>query len=165
MRIRTAFLALLAMSAGVAFAPPASLAAVPSGPLPTAFHPTVGVTIETGSGVRQFQVEVARTPDEQERGLMFRRSLPDGGGMLFPIRPAAEASFWMKNTRLPLDILFIRPNGTIAGIRENASPFSLDVIDSGEPVGAVLEIAGGRAAALGIHKGDKVRWEEAVGAL
>ncbi len=165
MRIGATILATLAVSASVALAPPALHSAVPSGPLPAAFHPTVGVTIETGGGVRQFQVEVARTPDEQERGLMFRRSLPDDGGMLFPIRPVAVANFWMKNTRLPLDILFIRPDGTIAGVKQNASPFSLEVIDSGEPVGAVLEIAGGRAAALGIRKGDKVRWEEAVGAL
>lgn len=165
MRIRAAMLIALAVSMSAAFVAPAPLLAVPTGPLPVGFHPTVGVTVETQGGARQFQVEVARTPDEQERGLKFRRSLPENGGMLFPIDPVAVANFWMKNTPIALDILFIRPDGSIASVREKASPYSTDIIDSGEPVGAVLEIPGGRAAALGIHRGDKVRWQEALGAL
>jgi len=165
MRIGAGMLIALALSMPAALVAPAPSLAVPSGPLPAGFHPTVGVTVETRGGTRQFQVEVARTPDEQTRGLKFRRSLPENGGMLFPIDPVTEASFWMKDTPMSLDILFIRPDGSIASVREHAPPYSTDVIDSGEPVGAVLEIPGGRAAALGIRRGDKVRWQEALGAL
>ena len=120
MRFRAAMLIALAASVPAALLAPAPLLAVPSGPLPAGFHPTVGVTVETPGGARHFQVEVARTRDEQERGLKFRRSLPDDGGMLFPIDPIAIASFWMKDTRIPLDILFIRPDGSIASVREKA---------------------------------------------
>ena len=165
MRIPIAMLIALAVSMPAALVAPAPLLAVPSGPLPLGFHPTVGITVETQGGARQFQVEVARTPDEQTLGLKFRRSLPENGGMLFPIEPVAVASFWMKNTPISLDILFIRPDGSIASMYEKASPYSTDVIESGEPVGAVPEIPGGRAAALGIRRGDKVRWQEALGAL
>jgi uncharacterized membrane protein (UPF0127 family) len=123
------------------------------------------LTIETRAGPRQFNVEVARTPAEQERGLMFRTNIPADGGMLFTPYPAdggapREASFWMKNTPSALDILFVRPDGTIARIAANAQPFTEDPLKSGEPVGAVLEINAGRAAALGIAPGDKVRWTD-----
>lgn len=165
MRIRAAMLIALAVSVPSVVVALAPSSATPAGAWPEGLHPTIGVTIETRAGVRQFQVEVARTPDEQERGLKFRRSLPRDGGMLFPIEPVATASFWMKNTRIPLDILFIQPDGRISSVRENAAPYSTEVIDSGEPVGAVLEIPGGRAAALDIRRGDKVRWQEALGAL
>lgn len=116
------------------------------------------LSIHTAHGRRQFKVEVARTPDEQERGLMFRESLAPDGGMIFPLGKARPASFWMKNTVIPLDIIFVRADGKIARIAANATPYSLDTIDSFEPVTAVLEIAGGRAAALGIAPGDMVRW-------
>ena len=93
---------------------------------------------------------------------MYRTDLTDDGGMLFwpypPSGPAKVANFWMKNTPSPLDILFIRADGTIAHIAENTTPFSEDPIGSEEPVGAVLEIRGGRAAALGIAEGDRVSW-------
>jgi uncharacterized membrane protein (UPF0127 family) len=105
-----------------------------------------------------FQVEVARTSEEQERGLMYRDSLAADAGMIFPFNPPQPASFWMKNTRIPLDIIFIRHDGTIARITAMTKPYSLDLIPSGEPVAAVLEIAGGRAAAAGITPGDRVRW-------
>ena len=118
---------------------------------------TIPLTIATAHRVRHFNVEVARTDAEQQRGLMFRRSLPPRGGMIFPMRPARLASFWMKNTLIPLDIIFIRADGTIVRIA-NATPLSLDLVDSGEPVAAVLEIGGGRAAMLGIHADDKVSW-------
>lgn len=123
----------------------------------------VALTIETRGGPRAFRVELARTPHEQERGLMYRTDLPDDGGMLFAPYPAdgsgpREASFWMHNTPSALDILYIRRNGTIARIAANAEPFSETPIASGEPVVAVLEIPGGRAAALGIAVGDRVRW-------
>ncbi|MBO9624578.1 MAG: DUF192 domain-containing protein [Sphingomonas sp.] len=126
--------------------------------------PRALVTIQTRSGARQFNVEIARTVEEQERGLMYRTNLPPDGGMLFTPYPAEgggprEASFWMKNTPSPLDILFIRPDGTIATIAANAVPFSEKTLRSGEPVSAVLEINGGKAAELGIAPGDKVTWQ------
>lgn len=128
-----------------------------------AVAPKIAVTIATRSGPRSFSVEVARTADEQERGLMFRTDIPADGGMLFTPYPAEgpgprEASFWMKNTPSALDILFIRPNGTIAAIAANVAPFSEDAHKSGEPVSAVLELNGGKAAELGIVPGDKVSW-------
>jgi uncharacterized membrane protein (UPF0127 family) len=124
---------------------------------------TLTVTVQTKSGPRQFNVEVARTSAEQERGLMFRTNLPADGGMLFTPYPAdgsgpREASFWMKNTPSSLDIIFIRSNGTIASIAANAIPYSETPSKSGEPVRAVLEINGGKAAELGIAPGDKVSW-------
>jgi uncharacterized membrane protein (UPF0127 family) len=123
----------------------------------------VQVTVHAKAGARQFNVEVARSSAEQERGLMFRTNLPADGGMLFAPYPAEgggprEASFWMKNTPSALDIIFIRPNGTIAAIAEKAVPYSEQSMKSGEPVSAVLEINGGKAAELGIAPGDKVTW-------
>lgn len=117
---------------------------------------TTPLSITTAQGERRFTVEIAGTPAEQERGLMFRRSLAADHGMIFPMLPARQVSFWMKNTYIPLDLIFIRSNGTIARIEANATPESLDVIPSGEPVIAVLEIAGGQAAAQGIRPEDKV---------
>ena len=123
----------------------------------------LAVTIQTAGGARVFNVDVARTAAEQERGLMYRTGIPADGGMIFTPYPAEgggprEASFWMKNTPSPLDIIFIRPDGTIARIAENTVPYSEDQVKSGEPVNAVLEINGGKAAELGIAPGDKVTW-------
>ena len=108
--------------------------------------------------VRTFMVEVARTPEEQARGLMFRQSLAPDRGMVFPSSPPQPVGFWMKNTLIPLDIIFIREDGTIANIAANTVPMSLDLVPSDGPVSTVLEIAGGRAAELGIQPGDRVRW-------
>jgi uncharacterized protein len=124
---------------------------------------TVPVTITSVAGKHQFRVEVAKTPAEQQRGLMYRTDIPKDGGMIFTPYPAEggpprEASFWMKNTPTALDIIFIRADGTIATIAENTVPFSEAPVPSGEPVAAVLEILGGRAAELGISEGDKVTW-------
>ncbi len=122
------------------------------------------VTVTSAGGRHVFDVDVARTPAEQSRGLMFRTGIPRDGGMLFAPYPAdggppREASFWMRDTPSPLDIIFIRADGTIAHIAENTVPFSEDQIRSGEPVAAVLEINGGRSAELGIAVGDKVSWK------
>lgn len=121
------------------------------------------VTITGPGGRHVFQAEVAGTPDRQERGLMYRTDLKRDGGMLFWPYPAAGgpprvATFWMKNTPTPLDIVFIRPDGTIARIAENAAPESEAMISSGEPVAAVLELVGGRAAETGVSEGDRVSW-------
>ncbi|MDB5713135.1 MAG: hypothetical protein JWO15_532 [Sphingomonadales bacterium] len=90
---------------------------------------------------------------------MFRSHIDPDGGMIFPMDPPRMASFWMKNTVSSLDLLFIRADGTIARIAAEAVPYSMSPIDSGEPVAAVLEIAGGRAAQLGISEDDKVTWK------
>lgn len=116
------------------------------------------VSIRTAAGVRKFSVELARTEAEQARGLMYRTSLPQNGGMLFPFVPPRPAGFWMKNTVIPLDMIFIRADGSIARIAENTVPYSLDLVESGEPVAAVLEIAGGAAAEAGVAEGDRVSW-------
>lgn len=120
---------------------------------------TVPLEIRTAKGAIKFKVEVARTPEEQARGLMFRDSLPDYGGMIFPMVPPRVASFWMKDTVIPLDMIFIRSDGTIARIAANTIPYDLTPVTSGEPVVAVLEIAGGRAEALGIAENDRVIWK------
>lgn len=119
----------------------------------------VPLSIATATGkVHTFSIEVAQSPEEQERGLMFRDSLPENGGMIFPLQPPRIASFWMKNTVIPLDMLFIRSDGTIARIAPETTPYSLEPVTSLEPVSAVLELAGGKAAKLGIAEDDKVSW-------
>jgi uncharacterized membrane protein (UPF0127 family) len=116
------------------------------------------LTIHSQNGDHAFTVEVAATLDQQERGLMFRRSLGADQGMIFPYDPPQDVGFWMKNTLIPLDMLFIRSDGSIARIAENTTPLSLDGVPSGEPVAAVLELRGGRARELGIRAGDRVDW-------
>ena len=119
----------------------------------------VGLTIRTPGGkAHRFTVEVARTEAQQAQGLMNRETLAPDRGMIFPYDPPVQASFWMKNTLIPLDMVFIRADGSIARIEANTVPLSLDPVPAGEPVGAVLELAGGRAAELGIAAGAKVEW-------
>jgi uncharacterized membrane protein (UPF0127 family) len=118
----------------------------------------VQVTIESRGKRHAFIAEVARTPEEQSQGLMHRQSLAPDRAMIFPYDPPQPASFWMKNTLIPLDIIFIRPDGTVESIAANTVPLSLEPVRSEEPVAAVLEIAGGRSAELGISPGDKVDW-------
>ena len=118
----------------------------------------VPLAIRSGGRTHRFTVEVARTPQEQQTGLMNRQSLAPDRGMIFPYDPPQPASFWMKNTLIPLDIIFVRADGSIARIAANTVPLSLEPVPSGEPVAAVLEIAGGRAAELGIQPGDTVEW-------
>lgn len=125
--------------------------------------PTIPLTIRSAGGSHVFKVEQAKTEAEQARGLMYRTDLtPDSGMLFWPYPPDGagpkEANFWMKNTPSPLDIIYIRADGTIARIAENTVPFSEEPIPSGEPIGAVLEIVGGRSAALGIAEGDQVMW-------
>ena len=119
----------------------------------------VPLAITTAGGrTHRFIVEVARTPEEQARGLMERQSLAPDRGMLFPYATPQPVSFWMKNTLIPLDMIFIAPGGRILRIEANTVPLSLDPVGSGEPVEAVLELAGGRSAELGIAAGDRVEW-------
>ena len=118
----------------------------------------VPLTIRSGEDTHKFNVEVARTEEEQARGLMFRDSLAPNAGMLFPFVPPRPASFWMKDTLIPLDMIFIRPDGSIARIADNTIPHALEPVGVEEPVAAVLEIAGGRAAELGITEAARVSW-------
>jgi uncharacterized membrane protein (UPF0127 family) len=115
------------------------------------------LTIASANGVHRFTVDVAATPEQQETGLMFVKHLAPDRGMIFPYDPPQEVAFWMHNTLIPLDMVFIRADGTIARIA-NAKALDETPVPSGEPVAAVLEIAGGRAAQLGIAPGDKVEW-------
>jgi uncharacterized membrane protein (UPF0127 family) len=112
--------------------------------------------IASKSGVHVFAVETASTPEEQSKGLMFRRQLPEGQGMLFDFHQEQPTSFWMKNTYIPLDMIFIRGDGRILRIAENTVPLSETLVPSGGPVRAVLEVIGGTARKLGIAPGDRV---------
>ena len=118
----------------------------------------IPLEIRSKGKVHRFTVEVARTRDEQAQGLMFRESLAPDRGMLFPYSPPEVAGFWMKNTLIPLDMIFVREDGSIAMIADNTIPGSLESVSAGEPVAAVLEIAGGRSAELGITDSDTVSW-------
>ena len=114
------------------------------------------LTIIGGSGRHAFQVEVARNDADRAQGLMFRRNLAPDRGMLFDFGRVQPISMWMQNTYISLDMIFIRADGTIARVAENAEPLSTRTIPSGEPVLAVLEVPGGTAARLGIKPGDRV---------
>jgi len=116
------------------------------------------LTIRSGGQVHRFIVEVARSPEEQAQGLMFRQSLAPDRGMIFPYDPPQQASFWMKNTLIPLDMIFIGPDRRIVHIADNAVPLSLEPVTWPQPVSAVLELAGGRSAELGLKPGDTVEW-------
>ncbi|WP_342588432.1 MULTISPECIES: DUF192 domain-containing protein [Labrys] len=116
------------------------------------------LSIATAGGKHDFQVEVMRSEDEQRRGMMFRRSLDADKGMLFPFPAERIASFWMENTYVSLDMIFIRSDGTIQRIEKRAEPLSTRTIMSGAPVLAVLEVVAGTADKLGIKPGDKVSY-------
>jgi uncharacterized membrane protein (UPF0127 family) len=113
--------------------------------------------ILAASGPVVFQVEIADTDASREQGLMFRKNLGPNKGMLFDFKRPQQAAFWMKNTLIPLDILYIAADGRIVSIARNAVPHSEVPIPSGGVVLGVLEIAGGRAAQLGIYPGDRVK--------
>jgi hypothetical protein len=118
--------------------------------------PHATLTIDTAKGPVRFDVEVAADPASQALGLMYRTEMAPNAGMLFDFHQPVTTAFWMKNTVIPLDIIFIRPNGTISTIHADAVPYSTEPIPSAEPVQAVLEINGGRARALGIEPGARV---------
>ncbi len=118
------------------------------------------LTIRSGNIEHRFTVELASTAAEQSRGLMFRTELAPDMGMIFPFPEDKAASFWMKNTVIPLDIIFVRRDGIIESIAANTTPYSLDPVASQGPVAAVLELAAGRAAELNIGPGDTVTWQE-----
>lgn len=112
--------------------------------------------IATKTGVKIFSVEMATTPEEKATGLMHRKHLPDGQGMLFDFSPAQQVSMWMKNTYISLDMIFIGSNGRIVRIAENTEPLSTRIISSRGPAKGVLEVIGGTAKKYGIAPGDRV---------
>ena len=117
-----------------------------------------------GAGQKHsFQVWIADTPARAEQGLMFVSDLPETMGMVFPFQPPRVASFWMKNTYIELDMLFIDEKGRVRKIIQRAAPLSLQTLSSDTPVAAVLELKGGLAAKLGLHTGDTVTWKKSAG--
>jgi uncharacterized membrane protein (UPF0127 family) len=128
--------------------------AAPQAPLAT--YSKSELTIETSGGKRHFVVEEAKTPQQMAQGLMYRRAMPADAGMLFEYERAQPAAFWMKNTLIPLDMLFIGADGTVLDIHERAVPLSLDPIGTDKPVLAVLELNGGTVSRLGIKRGDRI---------
>ena len=112
--------------------------------------------IVSKNGTHVFGVEMAVTPEEQARGLMFRRELPEKQGMLFDFKREQPTSFWMKNTYVPLDMIFIRADGRILNIAQNTVPLSEALVSSSGPVRAVLEVVAGTTKKLGIAAGDRV---------
>jgi uncharacterized membrane protein (UPF0127 family) len=123
-------------------------------------HAATTGTLEIASktGVHSFTVEVVATDEERAKGLMFRRELPEGRGMLFDFRRERPVAFWMKNTYVPLDMIFIRADGRILRIAENTEPMSESLVPSGGPVLGVLEVIAGTAKKLGIEPGDRVSY-------
>jgi uncharacterized membrane protein (UPF0127 family) len=114
------------------------------------------VVFETDTGPHSYTVEVATTNSERARGLMFRRTLPETSGMLFLYDPPQSIAMWMKNTYIPLDMVFISPGGKVHRIEANTEPFSTDVISSQGDVVGVLELNAGEADKIGLKPGDRV---------
>ena len=123
---------------------------------PQAGLPVETITVDTKTGPHSFKVEVAADEQSRETGLMFRKTMAPDAGMLFDFETPQAVSFWMENTILPLDMLFVRADGTIVRIKRNATPYSRENIPSGEPVQLVIELNAGRAQALGIQEGGHV---------
>jgi hypothetical protein len=145
---------LVAVAGGArADAPPVDLATYPRAALEIVQH--------AAESVRRFHFDVwvADTPARAEQGLMYVRDLPPERGMIFLFTPARVVSFWMKNTYIPLDLLFIAADGRVAKIIERAPPLRLDLLSSDVPVGTVLELRGGEAGLLGLRVGDQVSWQ------
>lgn len=160
------FLWTAAVLALASCSPPAGAGASPS-PSPvaasSAAHPVSGLaviplTVTSAGKLHRFRVEVARSGEEQQRGLMFRTAMGADEGMIFPRNPPSRASFWMKNTVIPLDIIFVGTDRRILNIAANTVPYSEASLASAGDVSAVLELNGGRAAQLGIGPGDRVEW-------
>ncbi len=158
---RTLVLAALAVLA--ACSPQHAAEATPAAQAAPTVHPVSGLpviplTVTTAKGKHAFRVEVAASDAEQAKGLMFRTQMGPDEGMLFPRDPIDVPSFWMKNTVLPLDIIFIGTDHKVLNIAANAQPYSLTPLPSAGMASAVLELNGGRAAQLGIGPGAKVDW-------
>ena len=161
----------LAMFAALAACSPASDANLASGSAEAVSAPVDGdvrhplsglqvidLTVTSGNTAHVFRVELADTDEAQTRGLMFRNELGDYEGMLFPSEGPEPRSFWMKNTPLSLDIIFVGVDGRVLNIAANTEPYSTLSVSSAGLTSSVLELRGGRAAELGIEPGDKVEY-------
>jgi uncharacterized membrane protein (UPF0127 family) len=119
----------------------------------------VPLAITTANGrVHRYRVEVAATPEQQARGMMFRTEMARDSGMIFPMDPPRPAAFWMRNTYVPLDLVFIGKDGRVRNIAPHARPLSEELIPSEGPVAAVLELKGGETERIGLKPGDRVLW-------
>lgn len=155
--------ALLIATGLMSCSPQAATAPSPTPEAATAAHPVSGLeviplSIDTGERTYGFRVEVAATPEARARGLMYRTELADDEGMVFPSPRAQIESFWMRNTPIPLDIIFIAPDRTIINIARETVPYSLESVRSAAPAIAVLEVRGGLTEERGIEPGDRVEW-------
>jgi uncharacterized membrane protein (UPF0127 family) len=160
---RTILLAAVVIGLAAPLAPASASPASASTAGHTDLHPVSGLRViplrVTGSRrAHTFRVEVAATSQQQEQGLMYRTRMGADEGMIFPMKPPRLATFWMHNTVLPLDIIFIGTDGRIITIAANAVPYDDSTIPSGGVASGVLELNGGRAAQLGIRVGDRVSW-------
>jgi uncharacterized membrane protein (UPF0127 family) len=124
--------------------------------IPGRAAPLQTLEIVSRTGVHVLEVEIADTGPAREKGLMFRKELPDGRGMLFDFHQEQDVAFWMQNTYVPLDMIFIKGDGRILRIEENTKPLSTNTIPSGGPVRAVLEVISGTSERLGLAPGDQV---------
>jgi uncharacterized membrane protein (UPF0127 family) len=143
-RLTASLVVALGMVASLAASPPVQAASIQP------------LEIVTKSGVQVFSVEMATTEEEKTTGLMYRKELPDGKGMLFDFSPEQQVSMWMKNTYISLDMIFIRADGRILRIAENTEPLSTRIISSGGLAKGVLEVIAGTAQKYGIAPGDRV---------
>jgi uncharacterized membrane protein (UPF0127 family) len=125
-------------------------------PLPAFTAGIETLEIASSTGVHPFAVEMAENDEERARGLMFRKEMPEGKGMLFDFKAEQPVAFWMKNTYVSLDMIFIKADGRILSIAENTEPLSERGVPSGGPVRGVLEVVAGTARKLGIKPGDRV---------
>ncbi len=139
----------------------AAMAATAStgGGVPQTGLKTVPLTIQTATGKHRFTVEVAATPEQQQIGMMYRRTMAADHGMLFPFATPRVLTFWMENTWLPLDLVFIGADGRVVSVAADAKPMSRDPITSSGPALTVLELNGGAAARIGVRPGDKVSFK------
>lgn len=161
--IRFAAFAALALVTGCTSGTADAGTAPPKENTAPAVHPVSGlaiapVTVSGGGKSHVFRSEVAKSAQEQARGLMFRTQLGDGEAMIFLRSPPDRAAFWMRNTVIPLDIIFVGLDRRIMNIAANAVPYDETPLPAAGPTLAVLEINGGLAGKLGIKVGDKVDW-------
>jgi uncharacterized membrane protein (UPF0127 family) len=124
--------------------------------------PKAQLEIRSAKDTHRFEIWIAETPSQQQQGLMFVRDLPEDRGMLFVAQPPRAFNMWMKNTFIPLDMIFIGADGRITSIAERTTPHSLDIVSSGVAVGAILELKGGEAARRALRPGDRVTWRRTV---
>jgi uncharacterized membrane protein (UPF0127 family) len=163
----TGLLAATSLLVGIAACSPVAAgdtaAAASTGPSETRIHPVSGLAViplkvVTATGAHVFQVEVAASSREQERGLMYRTAMGADEGMIFPMNPARPAAFWMRNTVIGLDIIFIGADHKVLNIAANAVPYDETSLPSDGNAAGVLELNAGRAAQIGMKPGDTVPW-------